>query len=263
MFKQLCGDKALKHSIIVTTFWSNVEERDGLRREQELCADETLFKAFLDNGAQITRHDSGLVSAKEIMGDFIGMPRVVLQVQDELSRGIALKDTAAGQVVMEQIRQLQEKHRREMDDLREEMKEAAKRKNRDLMAELTRERDRVEKMMKKNQDKLDQPEPQAEEQVHKLSGVRAIGQGVTINPADAPISNFDKQIPEPKRRPPMGSKRARRNPLTRTASRRLHMIGKSPFKTSNRIKRDGATGGVSRRLNRILRTIRFRSRTRD
>jgi hypothetical protein len=173
MFKKLCGDKALKHSVIVTTFWGSVSERDGLRRERELCADETLFKALLENGARVMRHNFKTRSAMDIMEHVVGMPPVVLQVQTELSSGLALKDTAAGQDMSEHIRELQQKYQRELKDLRSELEKAAKDGNRALMAELTTERSRLEKMMKKNQRERDKLERDARNMENKLTKARA------------------------------------------------------------------------------------------
>jgi hypothetical protein len=161
MFKSLCGDKALKHSAIVTTFWSSISERDGLRREQELCADETLFKPFLDNGAQVMRHDSELESAKKIMEHVAGLSQVVLQVQTELSHGTALKDTLAGQVLLEHLKELREKHKKEIEDLKAEMKDAAKKKDKKLKAELAEERKKMAASMTKNQEDINELELKA------------------------------------------------------------------------------------------------------
>jgi DNA anti-recombination protein RmuC len=155
MFGALCGNDGLKHSVIVTTFWDSVTEEVGSRREKELRDDATLFKALLDNGAQTMRHDSQVESAKKIMEHVVCLPQVVLQVQDELSRGIALKDTGAGRVMEEQIRELQEGHRKRMEELRREMEDAAEEKNQALLAELAEERKEAAAAVKKNQAEID------------------------------------------------------------------------------------------------------------
>jgi hypothetical protein len=172
MFKRLCGDEALKHSIIVTTFWGGVSEEVGLRREEQLRADKTLFKALLENGAQVMRHDSELKSARDIMEHIVDMVPVNLQIQDELSSGTALRDTAAGQMVMENIREMLEKHQKELEDLREEMREAAEKNNQALMNEIEEERKTVEEAMRKNQDNYIKLELQAKQTEDELERIR-------------------------------------------------------------------------------------------
>ncbi|EGN94257.1 hypothetical protein SERLA73DRAFT_188041 [Serpula lacrymans var. lacrymans S7.3] len=142
MFKQLCGDGTLKNVCIVTTNWSRVTESEGASREKELGTNGNFFKPLLDAGAQLVRHDKELQSAQPIMSKLISKTAVTTQLQAELGEGRVLRDTSAGSVLSEEMKELIERHQKAMRALKQEMEEAAREKDEALKAELEEERTR-------------------------------------------------------------------------------------------------------------------------
>jgi hypothetical protein len=57
MFRELCGESALKNVCIATTNWSRVTQEEGDVRERELRESPNLFKPLLDAGARLVCHD--------------------------------------------------------------------------------------------------------------------------------------------------------------------------------------------------------------
>lgn len=142
MFYSLCGQENLANVRIVTTNWSRVSEEEGAEREADLRSNA--FKALIDAGAQMRRHANTLESARKIMSELIPLKAVAMKIQEELRAGKKLADTAAGQVLTGEMREMQKRHEREMANLRKEMELAAKANDLALRAELAEERKALE-----------------------------------------------------------------------------------------------------------------------
>ena len=130
---------------LVTTNWSSVGEKEGNSREGELA--NRIFRPLIDAGAQMQRHDRGLASAQFIVSTLIHQAPVTLKIQTELNSGMALGDTSAGAVIIEEMKALQKKHEKDMEDLRKEMQEAEMDNDEDLRAELAKDRKQLEQLM--------------------------------------------------------------------------------------------------------------------
>ncbi|THU97595.1 hypothetical protein K435DRAFT_610620, partial [Dendrothele bispora CBS 962.96] len=138
VFKELCGEKNFGNIRIVTTNWTYVDESEGNRREADLS--KLAFKPLLDGGAEMRRQDKELESAKAIISELKRKTPVVLKIQEELSAGRSLGDTSAGAVVWEEMKEMQKKHEKQLEDLKNEMEEAKNMNDEELQAELTEER---------------------------------------------------------------------------------------------------------------------------
>jgi hypothetical protein len=155
MFKQLCGDGSLRNVYIATTNWGRVTKEEGDMREQELRASPNLFKPLINEGAQLTRHDKGITSARSIVDFLIQKNPTKLQIQIELDAGMTLEDTSTGAGLREEILALKAKHEAELLALKEEMEEAAREKDAELLAELEKERQITKAQMKKTEEDLE------------------------------------------------------------------------------------------------------------
>ena len=131
MFYKLCGGSTLKNVVIVTTMW-NKDSRDTYElREKELS--NRFFKAALDKGAQMVRHDNTAESAHNIIRKIAKNHPVVLQIQRELvDERKDIIDTTAGDSINRELKEQIRRHQTELNDLREEMKRKLEEKNRNL-----------------------------------------------------------------------------------------------------------------------------------
>jgi len=163
MFRGLCGDKNLKNVRIVTTHWSAVDKQEGTSRQTALA--KGAFKPLIKSGARFIAHDRELESARQIVSELIQRTPVKLKIQDELDAGRVLADTSAGGVIMEEMKEVQQKHSKEMKDLKKEMEDAAMENNEDLEAELAEERRKLQKTI-----------AQVEKDRHRMEMIR-IAQG--------------------------------------------------------------------------------------
>ncbi|PVF94278.1 hypothetical protein CPB86DRAFT_674451, partial [Serendipita vermifera] len=119
VFRELCGDKALKNVVIVTNMWGTIEEGLGERREHQLTSDATLFGSAIGAGASIVRHDKTENSAKNIIRSIMANHPVPLRIQvDLVEKHLGLEDTSAGKVLYEDLAKAKEEHKKEIEKLR-------------------------------------------------------------------------------------------------------------------------------------------------
>lgn len=149
MFKQLCGDDSLKNVAIVTTNWNRVDVEEGEERENELRHGQSFFKPFIDAGAQLTRHNMGLTSARLIVSRLLRGTPIPLQIQVEMQDGRPLGETSAGSVLTAEMQALTKKYEKEKEELKAEMEEAAKAKDEALQKTLKKEREDLERTIAK------------------------------------------------------------------------------------------------------------------
>ena len=151
MFRELCGESALKNVCIATTNWGRVTQKEGDMRELELRESPNSFKPLLDAGAQLFRHDNQATSAQSIVNYLIHKDPTKLQIQVELDEGRTLEETGAGSVLTEEIKALMDEHKAKKQDLQREIEETAEA---GLLAELEEERQMMERQTVKLQEDL-------------------------------------------------------------------------------------------------------------
>ena len=181
LFKQLCGDSSLRNVCIATTNWDRVTKEEGDRRERDLRESQNIFKPLINEGAQLTRHDKGITSARSIVNFLIHKDPTKLQIQIELDAGLALEDTSTGAGLLEEILELKAKQEAKLLALKEEMEEAARKKHAELLAELEEERQNREAQRKKMEEDLENLKMQArsdtmkhEEEIRRLEDKAAM-----------------------------------------------------------------------------------------
>lgn len=142
MFKKLCGSDSLRNVAIVTTRWDDFKGSKliAVKREKELMSDPSFFQPLVEEGAQFFRHDGTLESAHQIVLNLLENDPIVLQIQEELASGKSVLDTEAGSELDKHVRLLVEKHRKDMERVQLDIKEAITEKNQVLLKHLEQER---------------------------------------------------------------------------------------------------------------------------
>ncbi|KAL4077619.1 hypothetical protein J3A83DRAFT_4215187, partial [Scleroderma citrinum] len=121
IFQKLCGQDSLKNVVIVTTMWDKVTQEEGLRREQELMFSDNLFKPILDGGAILMRHDGTQQSAHDVIKHLFKLESTVPQIVRELViEKRNLLDTEAGMELQKEVRDVLQRHQRDLQRLEDE-----------------------------------------------------------------------------------------------------------------------------------------------
>lgn len=126
MFQKLCGRDCLSNVILATTMWGLVPPADGERRERELIETEDFWGYMYKHGSLILRHTGDRASAMAILNQVIQRrKKLTLEIQYEMNiEGRDLDHTKAGRQLNEDIMKEREKHKQEMLELEESMREA-------------------------------------------------------------------------------------------------------------------------------------------
>jgi hypothetical protein len=108
MFKQLCGQDALKKVILVTTMWDKLlgREHEGTNREKELIDTPEFWGWMLAKGSSCHRHDNSESSARGIV-DLLAQHNepVATDLQKQLvDESRTLDQTSAGQELEGELR---------------------------------------------------------------------------------------------------------------------------------------------------------------
>jgi len=151
MFKGLCGGNAYENVVIVTTFWNYlISEEEGVQREAELKS--IFFKELVKGGAKFMRHEcDDMGTARDVLGHVFTLPATDVLIQKEVCvEGKTLEFTTAGSVHSDEIMRLIARHKKEMDDLLEEMG-TIDHGNDAEKAELQKVLDRVKEQLKKQE----------------------------------------------------------------------------------------------------------------
>ena len=176
MFRELCGESALKNACITTTNWKRVTPEEGDKRERELRESPNLFKPLIDAGAELFRwHITEPTSAQLIVDHLIRKDETKLQIQIELDEGKTLEETRAGSVLKEEMIALAEKHKVDMQTLQKEIEEATKTRQAELLAELEEERQMMQEQMLKLQENFNKLERQnTQEQMQRTQDLNEL-----------------------------------------------------------------------------------------
>ena len=140
MFRELCGESALKNVVIVTNMWGAVDPQVGAAREVELMTKGIFFKPVLEKGGQMARHENTVSSAQDILRRILQNHPIPLRIQEELvDEKKDINDTNAGKELDRELNEQIRKHKEEMRKLEEEMRQAIKDKDEEMKQELEAE----------------------------------------------------------------------------------------------------------------------------
>ena len=154
MFQKLCGEDGLGSVVLATTRWSAIPLKTAEDHESQLKAE--FWKAMIDNGSEVFRQDRGRESALEIIQYLIRKRRpVTLDIQrDMVDKGLELNETAAGKEIVSEAEKQNKANEEKIALIREELKEALRRKDEAGKEELEELKAETEKEMRKYRDEL-------------------------------------------------------------------------------------------------------------
>jgi len=142
MFKELCGNQALKKVVLVTTMWDKVQRDIGVQREKELF--ENYWKMMINYSASTARFSNSADSAWKIIDIILKQHETeVLLLQEELvDLKRALNETQAGKTLYSNLQILLAEQR---DTFRALADQARDESNPKLARQLEAELKRIQK----------------------------------------------------------------------------------------------------------------------
>ncbi|KIM27772.1 hypothetical protein M408DRAFT_24147 [Serendipita vermifera MAFF 305830] len=122
IFRELCGETTLKNIIIVTNMWAEVPTEAGKRREHQLETDDRYFAPAIVAGAKLLQHHNTKESAEAILTQIVHNTPLPFKIQQEVvDKKKYLDETAAVEVLSNDAQVMEERHKREMEEIRRKM----------------------------------------------------------------------------------------------------------------------------------------------
>ncbi|KAI6142752.1 P-loop containing nucleoside triphosphate hydrolase protein [Pisolithus tinctorius] len=117
-FRELCGEDAFKNIVIVTNMWRDDELEICNKRENELATDDKFYKAVLEGGGKMVRHDGTVASAKAIVRQLINKGNVALASQREIiDEHKEFSGTAVGKELTRALKEQAEQYGTELREI--------------------------------------------------------------------------------------------------------------------------------------------------
>ncbi|KAH7357223.1 P-loop containing nucleoside triphosphate hydrolase protein [Rhexocercosporidium sp. MPI-PUGE-AT-0058] len=124
VFREICGEKALRNVILASTRWDKVQEHEGAARETQLR--EKFWSYMLDHGSKMTRYYGDRDSAHAMISQLLGSGNVVLDIQRQLvDEGKSLDETTAGALVNGNISDAIKRSNAEIELLQRQLRESS------------------------------------------------------------------------------------------------------------------------------------------
>jgi septin family protein len=147
IFKEICGEHALRNVILASTRWDKVEESEGAARESQLR--QKFWSYMLDNGSKMTRYYGDRDSAHAMISQLLGSGNIVLNIQRQLvDEGKTLDETGAGALVNGNIAESIKKSNAEIALLQRKLRESNDAMRRKLEEDKLREEDFIRQRRK-------------------------------------------------------------------------------------------------------------------
>ncbi|KAJ1305019.1 hypothetical protein OPQ81_000062 [Rhizoctonia solani] len=125
VFRKLCGKDSLSNVLLVTNMWSDPPTSEQIDRETELRTHVDFFQPAIEQGATMVRRaHKNKRSAHDIIRLLLQKDPVAMRVQQELvDEGKSLSDTGAGREVEHELAVAAEKHKADMEKLKNQMED--------------------------------------------------------------------------------------------------------------------------------------------
>jgi len=138
MFNKMCGEEGLGSVILATTFWAQVSDEEGTRKETLLKTRPDFWKRMVDRGSTVMRQDCGAESAQKIVQFLIDKrrPRALEIQKDMVDRHMTLDQTAAGQELQIELARQRVEYERKMNEIQSEMQQAIDKKDKEHQDDL-------------------------------------------------------------------------------------------------------------------------------
>lgn len=172
LFREICGEGAMKNVTVVTTFWDYLagDLASGDAREKDLATRPGLLKQLKDQGAVFERSGKDPISGKPLSSAHFATPQSIvdrivklnptaLAFMDEVAKNTKLLETRPGRLLDAQY----EEEKRLNDDrsaqLQKELALARERNENysDLVAECTELREQVKRLQTEQQTLRNEP----------------------------------------------------------------------------------------------------------
>jgi hypothetical protein len=163
MFRQLCGPDCLKNVVLATTFWGNVNDATGKRREKELIDNDQFWGKMVAKGSRVVRLDESRPSNLKLLLEIAkNNGKIVVEAQKEMWGGKSADETSAAQEVDREWKQWKLKRDREVAAEKRRLQAEAEEMERARKAVLRRQQEEAEQRLRRARERAAEEAREAE-----------------------------------------------------------------------------------------------------
>lgn len=223
VFRDLCGQDALSKVVLVTTMWEKLSsQEEGEEREVELKTTGAFWGYMVKKGSKLERYTNDMQSAKRLVDMFLPanddtIPEIAtLAIQEEMTvQKKSLADTAAGEIVRDDIAAETARIAKQMEECRDEIRDALQQRDderrqeaQELLAEMeasnakihdryeTLRKDMVEMIKNTYEQALFSAEREDDEKSQRISDQYSIRSGTSSAVCSHRSLNLFSSLPE-------------------------------------------------------------------
>ena len=144
MLKNLCEPDTLKNGVVVTTFWDDIELREGIENETKLKTKDRFFRGLFEGKAKFVRYGKfppgeipkgpEFLPPISIVNELVALDPVFVEMQMELAEGKTVEETSAGVALYKELQQLKLQQKKDVIDLNQKIGEMKAQNLRDRLA---------------------------------------------------------------------------------------------------------------------------------
>ncbi|KAF8421533.1 P-loop containing nucleoside triphosphate hydrolase protein [Terfezia claveryi] len=169
MMRNLCGEENMQNVVLVTTRWETVHDHHVAEENEHggLLAPGGFWHGMIQQGATYTRYNGTTEAAAAIIDRLIHQAPIYLAIQQELSQGKSINETAAAL----ELQLAEEEMRREAERVAEQAARSAEllaeegRRQAELLAAAQREAEAMQRIQEEERQKLQESIAAMEAQV--------------------------------------------------------------------------------------------------
>lgn len=126
ILRELCGKETLSNVLIVTNMWSDPPTPKEQQNEKQLRDSPKFFQSAIQAGARMVRRPhKNTQSAHDIIRLLLDKPPVTMKIQRQIvDNGEGFFATDAARVLGEELAKAEQRHLKEIADVREELRKA-------------------------------------------------------------------------------------------------------------------------------------------
>ncbi|CAE7108940.1 unnamed protein product [Rhizoctonia solani] len=138
ILRGLCGQETLSNVLIVTNMWSEPPSAKQIRHEKQLRDNAKFFQPAIAAGARMARRPrKDTKSAHDVIRMLLDKQPVVMRIQRQIvDNREEFHTTDAAKALGEELAQMKEKHRKEIEEVKEELREAREQNDVQAQSEL-------------------------------------------------------------------------------------------------------------------------------
>ena len=124
LFSSMCGSTSMPNTILVTTMWSTVKDKQGKGREEELK--KTFWDDMIADGCKVMRFDGTKESAWQIVGNTRTHNPATIQMSKEMvDVNLRLNETQVGVQLKKELQKLIKDREEAMRQIQAQMREGS------------------------------------------------------------------------------------------------------------------------------------------